>query len=35
MTRKASNCAIIMDIYNHLTQSQAEMSKRALEDVFK
>ena len=29
------NISVTMDIYNHLTQSQAELSKRALEDVFK
>ena len=29
------NISVTMDIYNHLTQNQAELSKRALEDVFK
>ena len=29
------NISVTMNIYNHLTQSQAELSKRALEDVFK
>jgi len=29
------NISVTMDIYNHLTQNQAEQSKQALEDVFK
>ncbi|MBR6835397.1 MAG: site-specific integrase [Oscillospiraceae bacterium] len=29
------NISVTMDIYNHLTQNQAELSKKALENVFK
>ena len=29
------NISVTMDIYNHLTQNQAEQSKKALENVFK